>query len=82
MVGAIVHQDLDPPAEAGLLLLYCAAYVLPLVVILALRALGGARGERWLSLMRERVTRWAPAAVSILSGVVGVVLVAFGVLSG
>ena len=82
VVGAIVHQDLDPAAEAGLLVLYCAAYVLPLVVILALRALGGERSERWLSLMRVRVTRWAPAAVSVLSGAVGVVLVAFGVLSG
>jgi hypothetical protein len=29
-----------------------------------------------------RVTRWAPAAVSVLSGVIGVALVGFGVLSG
>jgi cytochrome c biogenesis protein CcdA len=69
-------------AEAGLLVLYCAAYVLPLVLILALRALGGERGERWLAAMRVRVTRWAPAAVSVLSGVIGVALVGFGVLSG
>ena len=56
--------------------------MLPLVLILALRALGGERGERWLAAMRVRVTRWAPAAVSVLSGVIGVALVGFGVLSG
>jgi len=82
VVGAIVHEDLDAMAEAGLLVLYCAAYVLPLVLILALRALGGERGERWLAALRVRVTRWAPAAVSVLSGVIGVALVGFGVLSG
>jgi len=82
VVGAIVHEDLDPMAEAGLLVLYCAAYVLPLVLILAMRALGGERGERWLAALRVRVTRWAPAAVSVLSGVIGVALVGFGVLSG
>ena len=85
VVGAIVHEDLDPMAEAGLLVLYCAAYVLPLVLILALRALralGGERGEHWLAALRVRVTRWAPAAVSVLSGVIGAALVGFGVLSG
>jgi cytochrome c biogenesis protein CcdA len=80
VVGAIVHQDLPAVQEAGLLLLYCLCYVLPLVGILALRALGGERGERWLLTLRERVTRWAPTAVSVLSGVIGVVLVGFGLL--
>jgi cytochrome c biogenesis protein CcdA len=81
VVGAIVHQDLHALAEAALLVLYCAAYVLPLVVITLLRALGGERGERWLTVLRQRVTRWAPAALSALSGLVGVGLVGFGLLS-
>jgi len=81
VVGAIVHEDLDPLPAAGLVVLYSLAYVLPLVAIAVLRATGGDRGEAWLHMLRERVTRWAPTALSLLSAVLGVALVAFGLLS-
>jgi cytochrome c biogenesis protein CcdA len=81
VVGAIVHQDYGRAQEGALMVLYGFTYVLPLLAILALRAAGGERGERWLGELRERVTRWAPAALSILSGLIGVALVGFGILS-
>jgi cytochrome c biogenesis protein CcdA len=81
VVAAIVQQDVGPAEEVGLLVLYNAAYVLPLVAILGLRALGGERGERWLEVLRARVTKWAPAALSVLSALIGVALIAYGLLS-
>jgi cytochrome c biogenesis protein CcdA len=81
VVGAIVHEDLAAPAEATLIALYCAAYALPLVAILALRTLGGPRAEKWLDGLRKRASRWAPAALAVLSLVIGVVLLAYAALS-
>jgi cytochrome c biogenesis protein CcdA len=78
IAGAIVHQDLGPPLEAALLALYCAAYVVPLVVILVLRAVGGEWGEHWLARLRAHMTRWAPIALSVLTGVIGLALIVYG----
>ena len=80
VVGAIVHEDYGRLQEGALMVLYGVTYVLPLVAILALRAAGGERGERCLVALRERVTRWAPVALSVLSGLIGVALIAFGIL--
>jgi cytochrome c biogenesis protein CcdA len=80
VVGAVVHQDYGRLQEGLLMVLYGITYVIPLLAILALRAAGGERGERWLNALRERVQRWAPAALSILSGLIGVALLGFGIL--
>jgi cytochrome c biogenesis protein CcdA len=80
VVGAIVHEDLPRAVEAGLLLVYCAAYVVPLAAIVVLRSIGGERGERWLQDLRARVIRWGPAALAVLSAVIGAALIAFGLL--
>jgi cytochrome c biogenesis protein CcdA len=81
IAGAIVHEDLGPPLEAALLVLYCAAYVVPLVAILALRAVGGERGERWLSRLRRHMSQWAPIAIAVLTFVIGVALVVYGAVA-
>ena len=81
IAGAIVHEDLGPPLEAALLVLYCAAYVVPLVAILALRAVGGERGERWLARLRRHMSRWAPIAIAVLTFVAGVALVVYGAVA-
>jgi cytochrome c biogenesis protein CcdA len=78
IAGAIVHEDLGPPLEAALLVLYCAAYVVPLVAILVLRAVGGERSERWLARLRAHMSQWAPIALSVLTGVIGVALIVYG----
>jgi len=80
IAGAIVHEDLGPPLEAGLLVLYCAAYVVPLVAILALRAVGGERGERWLARLRRHMSEWAPIAIAVLTAIVGVALIVYGLV--
>jgi cytochrome c biogenesis protein CcdA len=80
VVGAIVHEDLGRLDEGLLMALYGLAYIVPLLAILGLRAAGGERGERWLARLRDRVTRWAPAALSILSGIIGVALIGFGLV--
>jgi cytochrome c biogenesis protein CcdA len=81
IAGAIVHEDLGPSLEAALLILYCAAYVVPLVSILALRAVGGERGERWLARLRRHMSQWAPIAIATLTFVVGVALVVYGAVA-
>jgi len=80
IAGAIVHEDLGPPLEAALLVLYCAAYVVPLVAILALRAVGGERGERWLARLRRHMSQWAPIAIAVLTAIVGVALIVYGLV--
>jgi cytochrome c biogenesis protein CcdA len=81
IAGAIVHEDLGPSLQAALLVLYCAAYVVPLVSILALRAVGGERGERWLARLRGHMSQWAPIAIAALTFVVGVALVVYGAVA-
>jgi cytochrome c biogenesis protein CcdA len=80
IAGAIVHEDLGPPLEAALLVLYCAAYVVPLVAILALRAVGGERGERWLARLHRHMSQWAPIAIAVLTAIVGVALIVYGLV--
>lgn len=80
IAGAIVHEDLGPPLEAALLVLYCAAYVVPLVAILTLRAVGGERGERWLARLRRHMSQWAPIAIAVLTAIVGVALIVYGLV--
>jgi cytochrome c biogenesis protein CcdA len=80
IAGAIVHEDLGPPLEAALLVLYCAAYVVPLLAILALRAVGGERGERWLARLRRHMSQWAPIAIAVLTAIVGVALIVYGLV--
>ena len=80
IAGAIVHEDLGPPLEAALLVLYCAAYVVPLVAILALRAVGGEPGERWLARLRRHMSQWAPIAIAVLTFVAGVALIVYGLV--
>jgi cytochrome c biogenesis protein CcdA len=81
VVGAIVHEDLPRPVEGALLVAYCAAYVLPLAAILVLRAVGGERGERWLANVRDRVNRLGPGALAVLSAVIGLCLIGWGIFS-
>ena len=54
---------------------------MPLVGILALRAVGGERGERWLARLREHMAQWAPIAIAVLTFVVGVALVVYGAVA-
>jgi hypothetical protein len=53
----------------------------PLVAILALRAVGGERGERWLSRLRRHMSQWAPIAIAVLTFVIGVALVVYGAVA-
>jgi cytochrome c biogenesis protein CcdA len=79
VIGTIAHEDLHRVADIVLLFVYCLAYILPLVAILLVRMIGGEKAEGWLERMRDKVSSLAPAGIAILSGVIGLVLVGYGV---
>jgi cytochrome c biogenesis protein CcdA len=78
VVGTIAHEDLHRAADIVLVLIYCLAYIVPLAAILAIRAIGGERSERWLERMRVRVSKWAPTAIAVLSAIIGLILIGYG----
>jgi cytochrome c biogenesis protein CcdA len=78
VVGTVAHEDLHRAADLFLLAVYCLAYIVPLLGILAIRAIGGESSERWLHAMRDRVSKWAPTAIAVLSGIIGVILAGYG----
>jgi cytochrome c biogenesis protein CcdA len=78
VIGTIAHEDLHRASDLFLLTVYCLAYIVPLLAIMGIRAIGGERSERWLEAMRDRVSKWAPTAIAVLSGIIGVILAGYG----
>ena len=78
VVATISRENLHRAADLVLLLIYCLAYIVPLLAILGVRALGGDRSEHWVERMRDRVSKWAPTGVAVLSAIFGLILVGYG----
>jgi cytochrome c biogenesis protein CcdA len=64
--------------QAGLLVLFNALFVAPLVAILAIRLLAGPPGQRALARLRDRLDRQLARLIPGLVGLAGVALVILG----
>lgn len=65
-------------AQILLIVLFNVAFITPLLAILAIRQLSGARGQQWLASTRERIEEHAGALAPALVLLVAVVLLAIG----
>jgi cytochrome c biogenesis protein CcdA len=78
-VVAIIGEDLAPPVEIALLVLFNVMYIAPIVLIAVVAVALGERAERPLLRIRAFVTRWSPVLLVVLSVAVGVVALVAGV---
>jgi cytochrome c biogenesis protein CcdA len=78
VIAAIVASGRNAASEVLLLVLFNVAFAAPLIAILALRGLAGARADASLDALRGRIHRVAPVALPLLVLAVAVVLLAVG----
>ncbi len=78
-IAAIVESGHSDSTQIFLLLLYNAAFIAPLVVLLALLALTGSRGAQIAGRARVQLDLWAPRIAPAALIVASVVLLALGV---
>ena len=75
---AIAASHSSVAAQLALVALYNLLFVLPLLGILAVRTVAGARGERVLQALRDWTQRHAPAVVAGTLATIGLVLLVVG----
>lgn len=78
VIGSIIAAGASIPEDVGLLLIYNVAFVAPLLGIIAVLALAGPRGERWLGGGGEWIRRRWPVVLAVLLLFVGSVLTLLG----
>ena len=76
--AAVVDSGKPIPTQVLLLLIFNVCFVLPLLVILALRAFAGEPARRWLERARSGIDRWLATLVPGLVLLVGLVLIGIG----
>jgi cytochrome c biogenesis protein CcdA len=79
-IAAIAGSGHRNTTEIFLLLLYNAAFIAPLVVLLAVLTLAGARGAHIAARARLQLDVWAPRIAPAALVVASVVLIALGVI--
>ena len=77
-ISAILASHRGVAAEIGLLLVYNAVFIGPLVAVLAIRRFAGERAERWLASGWERLVGFAQVLVAGLTGSAGAALMILG----
>jgi cytochrome c biogenesis protein CcdA len=77
-VSAILVADPAAPVQVALVIAYNALFVLPLVVLLAVRLHAGERAERRVAAARARLRDDAPRIVAAVAGAAGTVLASLG----
>jgi cytochrome c biogenesis protein CcdA len=77
-IAAIVASDANIPEQIVLLALFNAAFVVPLLAILAIRRLAGKRADPLLESWRTWLQRWTPVLIPALFLVIGLGLIAVG----
>jgi hypothetical protein len=77
-VSAILVAHAAVPVEVGLVTAYNALFVLPLVILIGVRARSGQRAEAWLAAARARLRRYAPRVLATVSGAAAIVLAGLG----
>ena len=78
VIAAVTSSGRSVTMQVALVLLFNLVFVAPLLAVLAVRQLAGARGRSWLTATRERLDRHADALVPALVLLVAVILVAIG----
>ena len=78
VIAAVTSSGRSLTMQVALVLLFNLVFVAPLLAVLAVRQLAGARGRSWLTATRERLDRHADALVPALVLLVAVILVAIG----
>jgi cytochrome c biogenesis protein CcdA len=78
VIAAVVASGRSVATEVSVLLVFNAAFVAPLVAILAVRALAGERGELILRSWRLRIERHGAVLAPAVVFAIGIVLVALG----
>ena len=79
-IAAIVESGHSDSTQIVLLLLYNAAFVAPLVLLLVILALAGARGAQIAARARIELDRWAPKIAPAALVVASAVLITLGVI--
>jgi cytochrome c biogenesis protein CcdA len=79
-IAAIVESGHSDSTQTFLLLLYNGAFVAPLVLLLVILALTGARGAQIAARARVRLDRWAPRIAPAALFVASIVLITLGVI--
>jgi cytochrome c biogenesis protein CcdA len=79
-IAAIVGSGHSDTTQIVLLVLYNAAFVAPLVLLLVILAVAGARGTQIAARARVQLDRWAPRIAPAALVLASVVLLTLGVL--
>jgi len=80
-ISAILAAKVAAPTEVSLLLIYNFLFAAPLLALLLLRRVAGARAEHWILLAERTVRRTSEIVLAGVVGVAGAVLLSIG-LSG
>src|ERR1700730_1629716 len=78
-IAAIVESGHSDTTQILLLLLFNAAFIAPLILLLVILTLTGARGAQSAARARVRLARWAPRIAPAALFVASVVLITLGV---
>ncbi len=78
-ISAILATRPQAAIEVSLLIIYNALFVAPLVAVLAVRRLAGARADRWIESAGGRLRSLGQLALSGVAGAAGAVLLTLGV---
>jgi len=79
-IAAVVESGHSDTTQIVLLLLYNAAFIAPLVLLLVILALAGARGAPIAARARIELDRWAPKVAPAALVVASAVLITLGVI--
>ena len=77
-MAAIVGSGMNMSTQIGVLVLYNAVFIAPLLAILGVRSLARERGRRWLERIRADLDKRLAVLLPGLALVAGVVLVVLG----
>jgi cytochrome c biogenesis protein CcdA len=78
VIAAIVASNASVPQAIGLVALYCAGFVLPLLAIIAILLVAGERANGWLQRGRDWLQRRWPVVLATLLLLVGSGLTVLG----
>ena len=78
-IGAVVASGFNVWHQILLILIFNLAFVLPLLVIIAILQLAGGNAQRWLAAAREWLQRHWPVALAVVGLVTGLFCVFIGV---
>jgi cytochrome c biogenesis protein CcdA len=79
-IAAILASGKSVAMQIGALALYCVAFVVPLLAILAIRLLARERGIRWLERLRADLDKRLAVVLPALVLVAAIILVALGAI--